>query len=357
MGIHSFVCKRCGEHAQFDFTMDCILCCETVSEFEPPSHWPTAEIRSKSWAALTPVEQKTMAALAGEDLESLANRWPTIREAVKARTMTDTLAESLYGDPWDRPGWQAELTRKLKEKIETVVSRLPGGHNNCNLSELEVEDLNGEENEAEKFALLTKALCTASPFLRVMATKAQAERVARGGIEISGLPANLAEFNELYVLTGQVTAGGYPCFVSDGGHHLFHDPEHDTWNLSPDPFDPNDPGCFAHVAATTGQIPTGTCSWKFILSGGSDGRWGEAEVTAREVDVVAVAREMTLHAAVPAAREQRSKHAPTKATPPAIEASLAVDAAGERASEMSMTCHVRADQSMKSAARDCEAVF
>ena len=112
-----------------------------------------------------------------------------------------------------------------------------------------------------------------------------------GGIEISGLPANLAPFNATYAPTGDLVAG-YPSFSAGPTRHLHRHPEHDVWFLDVEPFDPAVDVCTAMIRAAGGPVPTGTRAWTVHgtwtargpgRSPSDDGNWFQHEVTARQV--------------------------------------------------------------------------
>ena len=119
---------------------------------------------------------------------------------------------------------------------------------------------------------------------------APARPQAGGGVKISGLPANLAEFNATYPPTGGRVAG-YPSFSAGQAsparllrlrpaRHLYRHPEDDEWRLRNKPFDPATGACAAHIPAARGPVPTGARAWR-VYDG--KGGWVDAEVTAREV--------------------------------------------------------------------------
>jgi hypothetical protein len=111
---------------------------------------------------------------------------------------------------------------------------------------------------------------------------AQAKRVVRtagGGIAISGLPADVADFNATYAPTGALV-DGYPTFSAGPDKHLFRHPEVDQWQLSDEPFDPATDACLAKTPVAGGPVLTGARAWE-VADGGE---WVvEHEVTAREV--------------------------------------------------------------------------
>jgi hypothetical protein len=72
----------------------------------------------------------------------------------------------------------------------------------------------------------------------------------------------------------------YPVYYDDVDDvHLYRHPKHDTWHLSPDPFDPADDACVAKIPAVSGPVPTGARAWR--VWDGAD--WVDAGVTIREV--------------------------------------------------------------------------
>ena len=100
-----------------------------------------------------------------------------------------------------------------------------------------------------------------------------------GGIAISGVPAGHAFLNATYAPTGELVAG-YPSFSAGPKKHLLRHPGLDQWHLSAEPFDPASAACVAWIPAVRGPVPTGARTWTVALGGA---KWGEAEVTAREV--------------------------------------------------------------------------
>ena len=99
-----------------------------------------------------------------------------------------------------------------------------------------------------------------------------------GGIAISGLPADLAEYNATYVPTGRLIQG-FPSFFAGPKRHLFRHPADDEWRLTYDPCDPAETACVAHIPAAGGPVPTGARAWMVAV----DDEWVTAELTAREV--------------------------------------------------------------------------
>jgi hypothetical protein len=120
---------------------------------------------------------------------------------------------------------------------------------------------------------------------------------AGGGIAISGLPADLADHHATYAPTGEVVAA-YPAFAAGPRQHLYRHPELDAWHLSIKPFDPVTNARAAWIAAAGGPVPIGARTWK-VGRGGT--KWGEAEVTARELDAAAAVEEEAERVATAAA--------------------------------------------------------
>jgi hypothetical protein len=102
---------------------------------------------------------------------------------------------------------------------------------------------------------------------------------AGGGIEIIGLPVNLASCNATYAPTGALVHG-YPSFSAGPTKHLFRHPETDMWQIMNKPFDPASTACLALIPTEGGPVPTGARAWK-VHTGGDV--FVELEVTAREV--------------------------------------------------------------------------
>jgi hypothetical protein len=116
-----------------------------------------------------------------------------------------------------------------------------------------------------------------------------------GGIEISGMPADLDSFNATYTPTGK-QVGGYPAYAvtapklvvvekpAVATHHLFRHPEREQWHLHNAPFDPAIIlGNVAMISEEGGPVPTGARTWR-VCTGGN---WVSVELTVRELDVAA----------------------------------------------------------------------
>ena len=124
---------------------------------------------------------------------------------------------------------------------------------------------------------------------------------AQVGIAISGMPVDRARFNATYAPTGE-QVDGYPSFSADSTTHLYRHPGLDQWRLASKPFDPAATACAAKILAAGGPVPTGAQAWRVALGGG---KWGEVQVTARQVDAAALAALEVERAAAAAAQGKR----------------------------------------------------
>ena len=69
--------------------------------------------------------------------------------------------------------------------------------------------------------------------------------------------ACLGDFNVTYAPTGRLIEG-FPAYAAGDHRHLHRHPKDARWQISDEPFDPDDNGgCFAFIDARAGPVPTG----------------------------------------------------------------------------------------------------